>query len=117
MSLGNTAAERYERARLRYINCTYLHGNLELVGLNYDGTNDLTFLENIREITGYVYVYRVHFHVIPLTSLRIIGGYSLVDLGDGEHRVSLYVGESSARELQLPNLIGKQLPYYIFLLW
>jgi len=55
-----------------YENCTTVMSNLELVHL-YDD-HDLSFLENIRDVHGYVLVVVCLANRLPLTSLRVIRG-------------------------------------------
>lgn len=76
------AHERYEMYRKSYANCTYIDGNLELVFLGEPSGKDpydLSFLRNIREITGYVLIVANYADYIPLTSLRIIRGRTLFE--------------------------------------
>lgn len=76
------AHERYEMYRKSYTNCTYIDGNLELVFLGEPSGKDpydLSFLQNIREITGYVLIVANYADYIPLTSLRIIRGRTLFE--------------------------------------
>ncbi|CAI9728992.1 epidermal growth factor receptor-like isoform X2 [Octopus vulgaris] len=75
---SGSAAFRYESLRRKYTNCTYIEGNLEIVFLN-DKTikYDLSFLDSIREITGYVLIIGVFADYIPLTNLQIIRGREL----------------------------------------
>lgn len=93
-----------------YENCTYVKGNLEIVSLELtDGRYDLSFLENVREVGGYVLIFSNFLTKIRLTRLRVIRGQALYDRG-----YSLYVELNSQRnnssiglqELQLPSLVG-----------
>ena len=67
---------RLEFYREMYENCTTVSTNLELVHLYpAPGSDyDLSFLENIREVRGYVLIGSNLVSRIPLTSLRIIRG-------------------------------------------
>ena len=74
--------ERLQFYRDRYENCTMVTSNLELVHLYPDpGTDyDLSFLENIREVHGYVLVAVYLASRLPLTSLRVIRGLAQYEL-------------------------------------
>jgi len=48
----------YRNLRDRYTNCTYVDGNLELTWLPNENLN-LSFLDNIREVTGYILISHV----------------------------------------------------------
>lgn len=66
--------------RAMYENCTTVTSNLEIVHLHADAGSelDLTFLENIRDVHGYVLVAANLVSRIPLTSLRLIRGLVLM---------------------------------------
>ena len=104
---------RYERLKLSYTNCTFLDGNLEIVFLDGEDNYDLSFLKDIKEVTGYVLIMAVHTDYIPLTSLRIIRGKTLYDY-DG-HSYSLYLALNykkgshtvGLKELRFVSLHGK----------
>ena len=105
--------------RTMYENCTTVRKNLELVqvrgggGDDSDEELDLSFLENIREVHGYVLVVLSFVARIPLTSLRVIRGRRL--FGDeGVHAAySLYVAHNGVnastglRRLEMPSLVGQ----------
>lgn len=85
--LGHSVGH-YSEFRTRYTNCTYVDGNLEIVFIT-DPNFDLSFLRDIREVTGYVLIVSNYVSYIPLTSLRIIRGRSLFE-HEGRY-YSLYV--------------------------
>ena len=107
-----------------YENCTIVTSNLEIVHLypNNRSEFDLSFLENIREVHGYVLVASNLVSRVPLTSLRVIRGlvqYELPPRGPDTNTLeeedgvgfSLYVAansyhESGLRILELPALRG-----------
>ncbi|BFZ21756.1 hypothetical protein BsWGS_24794 [Bradybaena similaris] len=61
-----------------YTNCTYVSGSLEIVFLEDPNVDyDLSFLSQIKEVTGYVLISGNFVDHIPLTSLRIIRGNPL----------------------------------------
>jgi len=102
------ASEPHKRIsvyRVRYANCTTVKSNLEIVHFYEDF--DLSFLENIREVHGYVLVLSSLVSRIPLTSLRVIRGRRLF-----RNRYSLFVMDylnsgPGLRDLELPNLVGE----------
>lgn len=77
LSHGDTAAGRYASYRAMYANCTHVVKNLEIVFLDGDDSYDLSFLETIREVSGYVLIVGNHIETLPLRSLRVIRGKSL----------------------------------------
>lgn len=58
MSVPSNREHHYRNLRDRYTNCTYVDGNLELTWLQ-DPNLDLSFLANIREVTGYILISHV----------------------------------------------------------
>lgn len=88
--LGHTddQNERYQLYRSLYTECTHVNGNLEIVFLsNY--SLDLSFLQSIREISGYVLIVANYLSYIPLTNLRIIRGSNLFEYES--RQFSLYI--------------------------
>ncbi|NP_001161487.1 v-erb-like protein receptor precursor [Saccoglossus kowalevskii] len=76
LSIMNDVAERYRRLTSLYgKQCTHINGNLEIVGLEDPGV-DLTFLESIQEVSGYVLIALNYVPTMPLKSLRVIRGNS-----------------------------------------
>lgn len=90
------AKYRYEFLRSRYTNCTYINGNLEISYLDDEKlTYDLSFLETIREVTGYVLIAFVYTDYVPLINLEIIRGNTLFTGRAGEEKVySLYIASN-----------------------
>ncbi|XP_035661662.1 epidermal growth factor receptor-like [Branchiostoma floridae] len=66
----------YNLLKNLYTNCTYVDGNLELVAIEGTG-RDLSFVKDIREVTGYVLIALSDISYIPLKNLRIIRGKNL----------------------------------------
>jgi len=102
----------YDQYRARYTNCTHVDGNLELVFLT-NASYDLSFLQHIREVSGYLLIVVCYVDYIPLTSLRVIRGRTLYEY-DGRY-YSLYVANNyddrtpgvGLRELRLTSLHGQ----------
>ena len=91
----------------RYTNCSYVDGNLELTWLP-DTNLDLSFLQHIREVTGYVLISHVDVRRIVLPSLQIIRGRDLFKLNIQKDAFALIVTLSKMHNLELPALRGKK---------
>uniref|UniRef100_A0A8C9SUY0 Receptor protein-tyrosine kinase n=1 Tax=Scleropages formosus TaxID=113540 RepID=A0A8C9SUY0_SCLFO len=96
--------QQYRTLRKYYENCEIVMGNLEITSI--DRKRDLSFLQSIREVTGYVLVALNQFDYLPLDNLRIIRGTKLY-----EERYSLAIflnyrrdGNFGLRQLGLQNL-------------
>lgn len=89
----------------RYRNCTYVIGNLEITWLN-DKTMDLSFLESIREITGYLLIAFVEVDKLRMPNLKIIRGRDLFksDIDTQEEEYALILIQNKLKTLELPNL-------------
>ncbi|XP_034049278.1 receptor tyrosine-protein kinase erbB-2 [Thalassophryne amazonica] len=74
-TLPSSQENHYETLRLLYSGCQVVHGNLEITHLH--GQPDLSFLQGIVEVQGYVLVAHVSVSVVPLDNLRIIRGSQL----------------------------------------
>ncbi|KAM7370854.1 hypothetical protein PAMP_010368 [Pampus punctatissimus] len=75
LALPSSLENHYETLRLLYTGCQVVHGNLEITHLH--GRPDLTFLQGIVEVQGYVLVAHVSVSLVPLDNLRIIRGSQL----------------------------------------
>jgi hypothetical protein len=108
----------YEFYRDRYVNCTEVTSNLEIAGLRSSGF-DLSFLENIRIVHGYVLIYNVWARRVPLTSLRVIRGKQLYGHRDANY--SLFVfgnvdpksSERGLEQLWLSSLTGMNFEFSV----
>jgi len=96
----------YKNLRDRYTNCTYVDGNLELTWIKNDDIYDLSFLQNIREVTGYVLISYVNIQNVILPQLQIIRGHTLFNIMNGnmEEEFALIVIYSQMYTLELPAL-------------
>lgn len=63
----------------RFGGCQYVDGNLEIVGLDSEAlyNADLSFLNSIKEVTGYVLIANVYVQNLTLENLTIIRGDKL----------------------------------------
>uniref|UniRef100_A0A8C1LK41 Receptor protein-tyrosine kinase n=1 Tax=Cyprinus carpio TaxID=7962 RepID=A0A8C1LK41_CYPCA len=75
LALPSSLENHYEMLRLLYTGCQVVHGNLEITHLQ--GSPDLSFLQGIVEVQGYVLIAHVSVHSVPLENLRIIRGSQL----------------------------------------
>lgn len=87
----------------RFTNCTYVDGNLELTWLQ-DENLDLSFLQYIREVTGYVLISHVDIKRIVLPNLQIIRGRTLFKINVHDEEFALMVTLSKMYSLELPAL-------------
>lgn len=105
MSVPSNREHHYRSLRDRYSNCTYVDGNLELTWLQ-DPNLDLSFLQYIREVTGYVLISHVDVKRTILPRLQIIRGRTLFKLNVRKEEFALMVTLSKMHNLELPALRG-----------
>ncbi|XP_063244948.1 epidermal growth factor receptor isoform X2 [Bacillus rossius redtenbacheri] len=103
MSVPSNREHHYRNLRDRYTNCTYVDGNLELTWLQ-DEHLDLSFLQHIREVTGYVFISHVDVSRVVLPRLQIIRGRTVFKLSIYEEEFSLLVTLSKMHNLEMPAL-------------
>ncbi len=111
--VGPNAEERLNRYRTVYSNCTYVEYNLEIVFLEEASDYDLSFLESIEEVQGYVLIVSVMASRVPLTNLRIIRGLNFVPHDNVDY--SMFIAHNyrqgsqdvGLHELQMPSLTGR----------
>uniref|UniRef100_A0A8U7NUC8 receptor protein-tyrosine kinase n=1 Tax=Corvus moneduloides TaxID=1196302 RepID=A0A8U7NUC8_CORMO len=84
LSVTGDAQHQYQTLHKMYNNCEIVMGNLEIVLI--DHTQDLSFLQTIREVTGYILIAMNVFAALPLRSLRVIRGTQFY-----EERFALFV--------------------------
>ena len=75
----DTKERKIQALKSRYENCQYVDGNLEITGLDSEEyyNEDLSFLNSIREVTGYVLIANVYAQNVTLENLTIIRGDTL----------------------------------------
>ena len=71
-----------------------------------DKNMDLSFLQHIREVTGYVLISHVDVERIVLPSLQVIRGRTLFRLNVHDDEFALMVTLSRMDNLELPALRG-----------
>ncbi|KAG4073502.1 hypothetical protein HA402_000726 [Bradysia odoriphaga] len=103
MSVPSNREHHYRNLRDRFTNCTYVDGNLELTWLQ-DPKMDLSFLQHIREVTGYVLISHVDILNIVLPRLQIIRGRTLFKLNIKDDKFGLFITYSQMHTLELPAL-------------
>ncbi|NXA57100.1 ERBB3 kinase, partial [Nothocercus julius] len=72
LSVTGDAQHQYRTLHKMYNNCEVVMGNLEIVLI--DHAQDLSFLQTIREVTGYILIAMNVFAALPLRNLRVIRG-------------------------------------------
>lgn len=105
MSSLRNKVDHYQKIVDRYKNCTYVIGNVELTWL--DKHADLSFLETIREITGYLLIAYVETEHIKMPNLQIIRGRDLFRLkehSEQKEEFAMFLMQNEIKTLQLPNL-------------
>lgn len=105
LSVPSNKQHHYRNLRDRYTNCTYVDGNLEITWLQNE-TFDLSFLQYIREVTGYVLISHVDVQKIVLPRLQIIRGRTLFKLTIHDIEFALFVTMCQMHNLEMPALRG-----------
>ncbi|EDL84834.1 v-erb-b2 erythroblastic leukemia viral oncogene homolog 3 (avian), isoform CRA_a [Rattus norvegicus] len=77
LSVTGDADNQYQTLYKLYEKCEVVMGNLEIVLTGHNA--DLSFLQWIREVTGYVLVAMNEFSVLPLPNLRVVRGTQVYD--------------------------------------
>ncbi|XP_025829040.1 epidermal growth factor receptor-like [Agrilus planipennis] len=102
-SVPSNREHHYRNLKNRYTNCTYVDGNLELTWLQ-DENFDLSFLQYIREVTGYVLISHVDLRRVVLPRLQIIRGRTLFKMTSYTEEFAIIVTTSKMYSLELPAL-------------
>uniref|UniRef100_A0A8C1A232 Receptor protein-tyrosine kinase n=1 Tax=Cyprinus carpio carpio TaxID=630221 RepID=A0A8C1A232_CYPCA len=105
LALPSSLENHYEMLRLLYTGCQVVHGNLEITHLQ--GNPDLSFLQGIVEVQGYVLIAHVSVHSVPLDNLRIIRGSQLYNSSYAlavHNNIHHSLTELGLRELHLKSL-------------
>lgn len=103
MSVPSNREFHFKNLRDRYTNCTYVDGNLEITWIQ-NNSYDLSFLQHIREVTGYVLISHVDVEHVKLPRLQIIRGRTLFKLNVWNSEFGLFVSFSQMQTLELPAL-------------
>ncbi|XP_034726500.1 receptor tyrosine-protein kinase erbB-3a isoform X1 [Etheostoma cragini] len=73
---GNSELQ-YNLMKEMYTGCEIVMGNLEITMMEH--TRDFSFLQSIREVTGYILLAVTEFNRLPLDRLRVIRGTTLYE--------------------------------------
>ncbi|XP_014221045.1 epidermal growth factor receptor isoform X3 [Trichogramma pretiosum] len=103
LSVPSNKQHHYRNLRDRYTNCTYVDGNLEITWLQ-SPEYDLSFLQHIREVTGYVLISHVDVPRVVLPRLQIIRGRTLFRVEIQKQEFALIVMNSQMFNLEMPAL-------------
>uniref|UniRef100_A0A671RS85 Receptor protein-tyrosine kinase n=1 Tax=Sinocyclocheilus anshuiensis TaxID=1608454 RepID=A0A671RS85_9TELE len=113
LSVTGSSEVQYKLMKEMYTGCKIVIGNLEITQMEHN--RDLSFLQSIREVTGYILIAINQFRRLPLEQLRVIRGTSLY-----EDRFALAIlvnyqkdGVYGLKELGLTHLTGMHLYIYI----
>ncbi|XP_072540741.1 receptor tyrosine-protein kinase erbB-3a [Salminus brasiliensis] len=77
LSVTGSTEVQYQRMKEMYTNCQIVMGNLEITHMEH--YRDFSFLQSIREVTGYVLIAINQFKYLPLENMRVIRGTSLYE--------------------------------------
>ncbi|XP_030052609.1 receptor tyrosine-protein kinase erbB-3 isoform X1 [Microcaecilia unicolor] len=104
LSVSGDPKHQYETLVKMYTQCEIVMGNLEIVMI--DQNQNFTFLESIREVTGYVLIAMNAFAYLPLKNLQVIRGMQLYDKNYSLYIVFNYQanGTWALRQLGFNNL-------------
>ncbi|KAK5872340.1 hypothetical protein PBY51_013053 [Eleginops maclovinus] len=100
---GNSEIQ-YNLMKTMYNSCDIVMGNLEITMMEH--TRDFSFLQSIREVTGYILFAVNEFSRLPLNQLRVIRGNTLYE---GKYALAVMVnyqkdGQHGLQELGLTHL-------------
>ncbi|KAI4902994.1 hypothetical protein NFI96_012020 [Prochilodus magdalenae] len=77
LSVTGSSDVQYQRMKDMYTNCQIVMGNLEITHMEH--YRNFSFLQSIREVTGYVLIAINQFRRLPLENIRVIRGTSLYE--------------------------------------
>ncbi|KAK0148670.1 Receptor tyrosine-protein kinase erbB-3 [Merluccius polli] len=104
LSMTGSSDMQYKFIKEMYTGCEIVMGNLEITMMEHG--RDFSFLQSIREVTGYILIAVNRFRRLPLDHLRVIRGTTLF-----EDRFALAVlinyqkdGQHGLQELRLTHL-------------
>ncbi|XP_033994848.1 receptor tyrosine-protein kinase erbB-3a [Trematomus bernacchii] len=100
---GNSEIQ-YNLMKVIYTDCEIVMGNLEITMMEHN--RDFSFLQSIREVTGYILFAVNEFSRMPLNQLRVIRGNTLYE---GKYALAVMVnyqkdGQHGLQELGLTHL-------------
>ncbi|XP_034440903.1 receptor tyrosine-protein kinase erbB-3a [Hippoglossus hippoglossus] len=77
LSMTGDSENQYNQMKERYTGCEIVMGNLEITMMEHH--RDFSFLQSIREVTGYILFALNNFNRLPLDRLRVIRGNTLFE--------------------------------------
>ncbi|XP_051985705.1 receptor tyrosine-protein kinase erbB-3a [Xyrauchen texanus] len=77
LSVTGSSEVQYKLMKEMYTGCQIVIGNLEITQM--ENSRDFSFLQSIREVTGYILIAINQFRHLPLEQLRVIRGTSLYE--------------------------------------
>ncbi|ESP01755.1 hypothetical protein LOTGIDRAFT_238156 [Lottia gigantea] len=97
LSYSQSYIRHYRSMKRRYKECTHINGNLEITHLaNNDYNYDMSFLNNIRYVTGYVLIaLNTGVNVLRFPSLQIIRGNNTMRLRGKEYSLAVALNYKS----------------------
>uniref|UniRef100_A0A674NXZ7 Receptor protein-tyrosine kinase n=1 Tax=Takifugu rubripes TaxID=31033 RepID=A0A674NXZ7_TAKRU len=104
LSTTGTSEIQYNLTKKIYTNCEIVMGNLEITMMEH--SRDFSFLQSIREVTGYILLAINEFSRLPLDNLRVIRGNVLYE---NQYALAIMInyrkdGEHGLQELGLTHL-------------
>uniref|UniRef100_A0A665VQ07 Receptor protein-tyrosine kinase n=1 Tax=Echeneis naucrates TaxID=173247 RepID=A0A665VQ07_ECHNA len=110
LSMTGNSENQYNLMKERYTGCDIVMGNLEITMMEHN--RDFSFLQSIREVTGYILFAVNEFSRLPLDQLRVIRGTILYE---NKYALAVMVnyqkeGQYGLQELGLTHLTGTQGP-------
>ncbi|XP_030624452.1 receptor tyrosine-protein kinase erbB-3b [Chanos chanos] len=102
LSITGNPDQHYRNLKERYNGCEIILGNLEITHM--EDHLDFSFLNTIREVTGYILIAMNQFRRLPLERLRVIRGKTLYEK---EWALSVFLnfeGSNGLEELGFTNL-------------
>ncbi|KAK3781639.1 hypothetical protein RRG08_029302 [Elysia crispata] len=110
MGYSGTLDMHYHRLKQRYTGCTYVNGNLEITNMWQAKNHDLSFLKDIRYVSGYVLFGVVSVEQIPMDNLEVIRGNKTKELMNDHYSLIVAVTvdrfnlSKGLKELHMPRL-------------
>ena len=104
--MPSNRVQHYRKLRDCYTNYTYVEGNVELSWLKEYEHLDLSFVEDIREVIGYVLIAQVNVQRVVLPNLQIIRGRTLFKLGVTDEEFALVVTLSKMYNFEMSAFRG-----------
>ncbi|XP_053723553.1 receptor tyrosine-protein kinase erbB-3a isoform X1 [Synchiropus splendidus] len=104
LSLTGNSDIQYQLMKDKYSGCEVVMGNLEITMMEH--TRNFSFLQSIREVTGYILLAVNEFERLPLDNLRVIRGTTLYE---DQYALAVMVnyqkdGQHGLKELGLTHL-------------